>query len=417
VTINQAATFAIATSQSEQLDSIVLKAGQLLVNIQSTLSANVNLTVTITSLRKGSVIFQKNFVFSGNTSLNPAFDISGFSVDLTQGGTTTNTIAFSVLAVITDTGQPIGNTSSLDIDFQLSGPKFAALFGQLGTAVFQTPSKAMNTDLFDNVKSGTISLRDPSVAISVDNSFGFPVSLNIQQMKAVKSDGSTIPLSGSAVSPPSNPYLIATPTTPGRSATTFFSLTSSNSNIAQIVSSLPRDLVYQFSGQLNPGNAPKIFVLDSSLLRVRVDFQLPLDGQLSGLTLSKSYNFNGIGIDNLQKSVITVKTSNEFPLDVYLQVYFVNSTGTAIDSLFADNKVLIKAAPVDSNGISTSPSEVVKGVTFDKNKIDKINTASFLVVGASINTTNNGTVPVKISAVNKLKVNVGVNTHVQYSLH
>jgi hypothetical protein len=112
-----------------------------------------------------------------------------------------------------------------------------------------------------------------------------------------------------------------------------------------------------------------------------------------------------------------VKTINEFPLDAYLQVYFVNSMGATVDSLFADNKVLIKAAPVDGNGISTSPSEVLKQVTLDKNRIDKINTASFLVVGASINTTNTGTVPVKITFDTKLKVNVGVNTHVQYSLH
>jgi len=60
---------------------------------------------------------------------------------------------------------------------------------------------------------------------------------------------------------------------------------------------------------------------------------------------------------------------------------------------------------------------VLKQVTLDKTRIDKINTASFLVVGASINTTNNGTVPVKITFDTKLTVNLGANTHVQYSLH
>jgi len=417
VTVNQSTTFAITPSQSEQLDSIVLKAGQLLVNIQSSISASVSLTLTVPSLKKGSALFQQTFTFTGNTSLHPAFDIGGYHVDLTESGTTTNTILFSIKAVITDTGQPIGNTSSLDVDFQLSGLKFSALFGQLGTTVFQTAAKAMNTDIFDNVKSGTVSLQSPSVEIRVDNSFGLPVSLDIRQMKAVKSDGSTIALSGAAVSAPSNPYLITAPGTPGSNANTTFSLTSANSNISQIASSLPHDLVYQYSGQLNPGNAPKKFVLDTSRLMIGVDFQLPLYGQLSGLAMSKTYDFNGIGIDNLEKSVITVKTINEFPLDAYLQVYFVNRTGATVDSLFADNKVLIKAAPVDGNGISTSPSEVLKQVTLDKNRIDKINTASFLVVGASINTTNNGTVPVKITFDSKLKVNVGANTHVQYSLH
>src|SRR6185436_7269065 len=189
VTVNQSSTFVITPSQSEQLDSIVLKAGQLVVNIQSSISASVSLTLTVPSLKKGGALFQQTFTFSGNTSLHPAFDIGGYRVDLTEGGTTTNTISFSMTAVITDTGQPIGNTSSLDLDFQLSGLKFNALFGQLGTRVFQTASQSMNTDLFDNVKNGTISFQSPSVEISVDNSFGLPVSLDIQQMKAVKSDG------------------------------------------------------------------------------------------------------------------------------------------------------------------------------------------------------------------------------------
>src|SRR6185295_7703444 len=116
------------------------------------------------------------------------------------------------------------------------------------------------------------------------------VSLDIQQMKAVKSDGSTIALSGAAVSSPSNPYQITAPVTPGGSANTTFSLTSANSNISQITSSLPHDLVYQFSCQLNPGNAPKNFVVDTSRLMIGVDFQLPLYGQLSGIAISKTYD-------------------------------------------------------------------------------------------------------------------------------
>src|SRR5258708_36937831 len=96
VTVNQSSTFVITPSQSEQLDSIVLKAGQLLVNIQSSLFASASLTFTVPSLKKGSPLFQQTFSFSGDTSLQPAFAIIRYLVDITEAGNTTKTVSFSI---------------------------------------------------------------------------------------------------------------------------------------------------------------------------------------------------------------------------------------------------------------------------------------------------------------------------------
>ena len=49
-------------------------------------------------------------------------------------------------------------------------------------------------------------------------------------------------------------------------------------------------------------------------------------------------------------------------------------------------------------------------------QVDRIDQAETLIMSAVFFTTNNGTVPVKFSASDKLKINLGVNTRLQYKL-
>jgi hypothetical protein len=416
VVVSQSGTFAFAPSQSEQFDSIRLKTGLLTIDKNSTIPTNTNLVITIPSLKKGSSIFQQTFNFSNTTSQSPSFDISGYSIDLTKGGTTTNTISYSLQATFTDNGQAVGGAASLSVDFKLGSLNFKALYGKFGTPAFQTTRDSVNVDIFDNIKTGVFQLQDPSLTINAINSFGVPAVLDITQIQAVKQDQSVVMLSGQAVSTPNNPYVIGAPATVASGAVkTSIPVNGGNSNLPQFVSSLVHDLVYQFSGQLSSAGVARNFVLDTSRLTLGVDFELPLYGQMSGLTLKKQYSFGGLGIDNVQKSSLTVTTVNDFPLGTYLQLYFVTNTGEVLDSLFTDNKAFIEAAPVDATGVATSSSTVVKTVVLDKAKVNKVNGASFILLEAILSTTNNGTVPIKILDKDKLKVNVGATTSFEYS--
>lgn len=416
-TFTDSRTFTI--NSTEQLDSILFKSGQMVFNIQSDMPTNINLTVAIQSLQgAGGNVFSQNFVLNGPASINPSFDLQGSSLDLTDGGTTNNTIAFSITAVVTNNGAALSGTS-FSFNFELNNLLFRGLFGQLTSRNYQTPVNTLDIDVFNNMDQGSFSLVNPMISLDVANSFGLPLTFDISQFTAIQKNGNVIPLSGPAASAPLNPYLIAAPTITqlGQVAVSNISVTGANSNIDQMLSALPDNLVYTFSGQLNPGGATNNFVLDESRMVIGVDVALPLHGTLSGLEMSKQFDFDGLGIDDVLESKVVVKTVNEFPLDVFIQAYFLNGSGGIIDSLFVDNENFLKAASVDANGFTQAPVESIKTVVLDQAKADRIDQATFLLLTATLGTTNNGTVPVKLAIDDRLRVSIGVNAKVEYKVN
>jgi len=418
-TVSRSSSLSVTPAQAEQLDSIWLKTGTLVTNIQSTFPCDVDLTLSIPGLKKQGRSFQQTYTLRGNTTLHPAFDLAEYHMGLTENGTTFNTLSFSLNAVFTDTGSPLGGAENLQVNFDLNNLQFHALFGKLGPRPLQIPEQTTGIDIFKRVTDGTFVLQDPSITLRVANSFGFAAAMDISQIEAIKADGSTLAIAGAAVSPPANPHLIGFPSLAqiGKRVDTDIALNSSNSNISALISSLPNRLRSRFTGDLNPANVANSFVLDTSNLEVGLNVELPLYGQVKGLGLTKSFNFSGIGIDDVDDVTLVVKTVNKLPLDVYLQAYFVDSNGFTVDSLFTDGQTLIKAAPVDAGGVPVSASEVVHESSIDRPKVDRINSATSLVLRTSINTTGNGAVPIKIVINSNLIINVGVRARLKYSIN
>lgn len=417
-TVSQSKTFTFQAAQGEKFDSIWFNAGSLTMNVISTLPAQVAVTLSIPSFKKQGQPFLQTVTFTGATNQHPVFDISGTSLDLTKGGTTTNSLTFFVSATVHDTGGIIG-TTNIQVDFALKNLQFKGLFGRLGTHDIALPEQTTNIDIFNNVEEGTFRLEEPSLLLDIDNSFGFSSQLDIGEIEAVKENGDAVPLQGSAIQLPLNPYSIAGPSLQdlGEIVTTPVVLNAGNSNVADLIEALPHDLHYQFSGKLNPSNTAGNFVLDTSRLTVRLGMELPFYGRVSGLALTKTIDFEGLGIDGLQEATLRLSTINGFALDVHLQGYFVDDNDHVLDSLFTDGTLLMKAASVNAEGEPTASTELTREVPLSRERLDRINTATALRINAIISTINNGTTSIKIISDQRLRVKVGVSAKVEYSVN
>lgn len=418
ITISKSLDFNFTTSQGEVLDSVLLKAGSMLLQVSSTLPSNINLQVNIPTLQRQNIPFARSFVFNGPSSQNTAINLSNAVFDLTDNGTSANKVRFQITVEITDNGQAVANTDRLDVSFGINNMSFRGLFGDLGTQVIPVPPDSINVDVFNNALSGSITLLAPSMKLSMYNSFGLPIGFNVQNVSAIKGNASVATLSGPALSSPANPYLLGAPSYQqiGQSADSEIQFTPTNSNLSQLISSVPQYLSYQFQLTLNPAAASKNFVLDTSRLNMGIHLELPFHGQLNGLTLSKQFNFNRLGINDAGQTKIKVKTVNETPLEMSVQVYFVDITGAVLDSLFINRRIL-QGAPVDANAFTRGSGQVEMEVPVSKEKIARIEQAEFLVVEAIASSTNNGSVPVKFSTADRLRISLGVNTKVKYKLN
>jgi hypothetical protein len=149
---------------------------------------------------------------------------------------------------------------------------------------------------------------------------------------------------------------------------------------------------------------------------VGVHLELPFHGSAQALTMSKRFDFDGLGIDDVEDTKFKVKTVNETPLDAYVQVYFTDGLGNVLDSLFSSTAVL-KGAPVDADGFTTGAEEVTTIIDLTQDKADRIDQASYMLITTVIFTTNNGTVPVKFAPDDQVKVNIGLSTRFGYKIN
>lgn len=418
VTVSKEITFAFNPSPGDDLDSILIKSGEMQFSLASTLPANIDLVISIPSLKQQGSGFQQNASFTGPGTLSPSNDLEGTTLDLTVDGTTSNTITFVITATITDTGQAINATDRLDCSFDMSNLGFRGLFGNIGTRLLPLKKDSINVDIFGDGSGGKIELLSPAVRLEVKNSFGLPIGFDIQSISVIERDDSTIPLTGSAVSAPDNPYLLNGPSYSeiGQSITTPIDINSGNSNMAELFSSLPYYLEYQFGAELDPPGNTKNFVLDTSRLAIDVHLEMPFHGKISALTISEDYLFDGLGIDDMLGATVRVKTVNELPLDAAVQVYFADANGVVLDSLFTD-KSIIEGAQVDADGFTQGNAEIIIEVPIAQAKVDRINEAERLFVRAELHTTEQGTVPVKFSVTDQLQISISLHGKAEYNLN
>ena len=72
---------------------------------------------------------------------------------------------------------------------------------------------------------------------------------------------------------------------------------------------------------------------------------------------------------------------------------------------------------MDSDGFTDDNTEVITEISVAREKADRINQAEYLSIRAEMRTTNQGTVPVKFSATDRLHVSIGVQGAVEYQLN
>jgi hypothetical protein len=101
---------------------------------------------------------------------------------------------------------------------------------------------------------------------------------------------------------------------------------------------------------------------------------------------------------NATEATLVINTFNKFPLEAIMQITFLDSLGTIIETLFNDDqKEIISAAVEPGPGLKViSPIHKMTEITMDKARLDLISTAKQIVITGSLTTTGGGDTSVKI---------------------
>lgn len=414
---SQAITF--NTGGQTLIDSLIYKSGTLDISLASNVQHNVQVNLTIPSLVKNGNPYSATLPlnYSGSLPVTAAstLDLSGYTFDMTLGGTTTNQFNISYSITVNGiSGNPVSSSDFINVKTDFINNRFDKIFGYIGQQLLSPNLDTVHISLFDNVEqAGTFTLVDAKIKTIISNSYGVPITANFTVLEGYRPGTGTFPVNGSGIP---NPLPLPSPAMQqvGLVLKDSFELNNINSNVVQLINFQPKYFIYQLNSQSNPAGPTQNFVIDTSVFAVDLQIDMPLHGTAVVFTVQDTFDFDLPEGDDLDSLLLRIHVSNGFPIEVGLQVYFVDTiaspfetTYLVLDSVLAPFQNILSSAPIDGNGKAISGIEKTIDQWFDSKKLKNIASAKKIFVRGQMTTSNNGNTNVKIYSDYKLDVKIG----------
>ncbi|MFN4234722.1 MAG: hypothetical protein ACK4IK_07950 [Bacteroidia bacterium] len=422
VTANFTQTINYASGTTE-IDSIIYKLLTLNIYAQSNFNHNASLVVTIPSAKKNGNSFQATIPINANATSNTNYDMSGYSFDMTLGGTTHNQFQINYALTLTYSGNPVNTTNNVAVQISFNNNQFDRIYGYIDQIALSPYEDSVLVKIFNNsFGSGSFRLVDPYMDIRFNNSFGVPISGSFAYLKGYNPISNTsFDISSSSGVP--NPLNIPTPTVVGQTATGGFTLTNANTSglMTDMINEQPKFIIYKLNSFSNtPPPANRNFVIDTSQFTIDMNLYLPLHGRAFDFVFQDTLDFKFDRINEIDNVLFRTYINNGFPVDINVQVYFaymssdtLNPTISILDSLVVPTQIFMRSASIDAtSGKVTAPTEKTTDVYADRVKLARISGANKLLIRATGASTNNGNTNVKIYSDYILEVKLGVQTQV-----
>jgi hypothetical protein len=418
VTVNYTQTINF-NSGTTQIDSIIFKLLTLNIFTSSDFNHSGSLVVTIPGAVKNGIPFQTTIPLNPNSSSNNNYDLSGYKFDMTLGNTTTNQFQILYTLTLTNSGNPTSPTNKVSVQVSFNNNQFDIIHGFIGQIALSPYEDTVLVKIFNNsFGTGVFRLVDPYMEIRIKNSFGLPISGTFDYIKGYNPISNlTFDISNTPGVP--NPLNIPTPTIIGQSASTSFSLTNANTGglMTEMINEQPKHIIYKLNSTSNvPLPAIRNFVIDTSQFTIDMNLYLPLHGRAFDFIFQDTLDFKFDKIQELDNVLIRTYINNGFPIDIYVQAYFVyhdtiSNTITYLDSLVVPSQIFMRSANVDlTSGRVTTPTSKITDIVADRIKLTRISNANKVLVRATGASTNNGVPNVKIYSDYTIEVKIGVQT-------
>ncbi len=291
-----------------------------------------------------------------------------------------------------------------------NGKDFTAPKGALDL-VADIKNDTINLDIEDILSniSGDFLISNPSIKLTYSNSFAVPLKL---KLNAVGTREGKPPVSLDL-----DTLTLSVPDVPSQyDITDFFIIDKTNSNLQNLVSLPPVDLIVSGAAVLTP--SADIFISGNSRLIGSLDVEVPLEFRSNNLQFKDTLdNFLDNSGDNNNDDILNPENfdllrvdliaKNGFPLGVSIKMILYDSvTQTDISTITADK--ILEPAAVEIDGKASGYTETTTHLEFTKQFFSSIKDADKIIFQFTLNTTDNGTKDVKIYSDYKINFSAAV---------
>lgn len=340
----------INVTNGEMIDSVVINNGNIILTVNSDFSHDVSVNLNspyITSSTGAAFSTTLNLNYTGTIPVteNVIVDLSGYTVDLTRNGTTSNEIELNALITVTSSGAPVIGTESVSFNSNIELNDYEAVYGYFGQITANVDGATNIADFYANFNNGTLHFEDPRLELFIYNTTGIEVANDFSTIFEL-ADNSNFINSGAGLSNIPN---LAPATFVGDTSLTTHLIDNSNTNptLTDMLDEAPVEVVFSTNSTTNPNGVTTNFITKESKVWARANAILPFFGYLDNFTLSDTTDLDlaeelklspedNLTVEDVEKLTIRIYTDNGLPVTGNIQLYFADSLGNVLDSLFTD---------------------------------------------------------------------------------
>lgn len=397
IVVNRQEQLTWTYSDNEEIDSIRLYAGDFRFEVSSTFKHAGYVELYSPSVTKDGEPYRQRIQISSSTgtfSDVQVFDLSGYTFELeTESATGDSELNLEYEVVLYNSENGISSGDRVDIATSFNNLEFESVYGYVGNYELAGESGEIEISFFENSLDGDIFFEAPEVKFHIDNGYGVPVDVSIDQFEGSKDGEAPVNLSfGAGV----NPFSINYPdiSEEGQIVKDTIALNKDNTSIDDFLNYKPTSIAYQVSAASNPDNNTSIynFAHRDSRLDVSVEFILPLWFSASNFALQDTIDLDLTDIDNyedIDELGFSLLVDNELPTQVQMQVVFMDANYQPLDQLFLEGEeVVFPAAIVDAQGVVTESQEKTTVMNLSKERLEGIKNTMYAAIVARMETSN-----------------------------
>ena len=389
-----------------EVDLIRLKAGQFSYQFESRNLEDINIQISLPQFFKdgSSLSFSHQLPAYDGTGDPPSFSNKNNPINLSEVEIVpVEDILYIEYTATNNNGElvPLNN-----VFIRFDNIKLSFAQGFLGTNVYDGPLDSIDIDFFDAWIAGDVNFTNPEITYILENSFGIPTRSIVNRFDIITVEGNSLALVSPLIENGIDfPYPNLNEI--GQVKSEAFLFTKDNSNIDDILSSKPVEVIYDVDALTHPEGNREIrgFITDSSFYRVRVLVDLPLQGSAADFEARDTVEVSLDDFNDLDSVGIKIVAENTLPLAVDIQIFFVDENGVLTEMLADEDIRVIDAAPIDAEGKVTGSSKLTSFIPIAGSRLQALLASKELALRAIFSTP--GEVPVQITNEQRLEVGIG----------
>ena len=386
-----------------EFKEIHIKSGNIRFRVLNPVETSMNFTVNLPGTVKDGGSFSESYLVPAGSPTNPgiqiqAYDISGYSFDLTGLNNNKNNLFVSQIDVTSDPNGPtvtMTNTDSIKFYVEFENVVLDHARGYFGqTSLSDTLQQTISA--FDAFESGVLDIPNMSLDLDIINGVKVGARATISSLSNTNTNGNTINLShpqiGNAINldPATGSWGSLVP-----SVNTLY-INSGNSNIESFIENLGKSYAVGYQLDVNPygnisGGWDELF--PNSRLAIRASLNMPLQVGLDQLILRDTFaiDIDAQSIQNIKAGSLVLNTKNAFPLSADITLSFINTNGNVQFTIQSDNSIRSALNGVTDSSSGLLVSDDMLTFSLSESEIETLPYIENILVRVELNTPNPST--------------------------